>query len=382
MKASFTFLFLFPLYLFLFLNMMLSSITIIEEKNEEPEKIIAEKTTIAENIDLFLQSKIEGYGIPGMAVAVVSDGELLYKRTFGHANLEQGKRMTDSNLFRLHSLSKVFVVTGIFQLMEEGTLSLNDRVDQYVPGLPEGWGERKLKHLLTHSSGLPDIRFYADLNEEEARKKVFSEPLRFESGEKFEYNQTNFWLINKIVENTCDQSIEELVINGQFGPAMKGEAIFLKGNTSAVIQQATGYYPHEKHGIVPDSFHTPDWLFGAAGLNLSLNAFLTWNKNLDEGAYISPGGKKAMWTPFSYAEEFPFAHGWGLYKVNDFNSFGFTGGGKVGFRKFPKQDLSIVILTNGYEKSFRVDELINTIAGFVKPELADHNFQEQNEKSL
>ena len=370
MKASFTFFFLLPLYLFLSLNMMLSNIIIIDEKVEEPEEIITKKTNIKENIDLFLQSKIEDHGIPGMAVAVVSDGELLYKRSFGHANLEKGKRMTDSGLFRLHSLSKVFVVTGIFQLMEEGTLSLDDRVDKYVHNLPEGWGNRKLKHLLAHSSGLPDIRFYVDLNEEEARKKVFSKPLKYEPGEKFEYNQTNFWLINKIVENTCDQSIEELVINGQFGPGFEGKAMFLNGNTNEVAQQATGYYPSEEHGIAPDSFHTPDWLFGAAGMNLSLNAFLEWNKNLDVGSYLSSGGKKAMWTPFSYAEEFPFAHGWGLYKVNDFDSFGFTGGGKVGFRKFSKQDLSIIVLTNGYEKSFRVDNIINTLAGMVKPELA------------
>lgn len=335
--------------------------------------------TLEEQIDTYLQTKMQRYEIPGMAVAVVREGEVIYENYLGVANLETRTPVTRDNIFRLHSLSKIFVATGVFQLIEEGVLNPENLIKDHVNGLPDAWHGVRVKHLLTHSSGLPDIRFYTEMEEEAAREKVFEEPVKFTPGDRFDYNQTNFWLINKIIENRCDESIEEFVIRGQFGKAYKDKLMFLNGNTSEVSQQATGYRPNGQTEVVEDPFRFPDWLFGAAGINISLDAFMDWNQRLDSGKLVTQGGKRAMWQAFEFANKFPFAYGWGIYEVNDFNSFGFTGGGKVGFRKFPEQDLTVIVLTNGYKYRFSADEFIERIAGMATPELLPEKLVKQDE---
>lgn len=344
------------------------NILMIQER--EGEEQMAEPV-LEEKISPYLHSKMQRFGIPGMAIAVVSNGKVNYENYLGSADLQKKIPLNKDHIFRLHSLSKIFVATGIFQLLEEGILSAEDPVSEYVPGLPMEWKRVQVKHLLSHSSGLPDIVGYIDLDEQEARSKVLRDSLRFRPGQRFEYNQTNFWLLNKVVEQVCGENIQDFLEHRQFGAAADSRMMFLSGNSEAVPQQAKGHVPNEKHEIQPDNFQIPSWLFGAAGMNISLKAFLNWNSRLDDNRLLSPGGKKAMWMPFDFSEEFSFAHGWGIYNLNYSQSYGFTGGRRVGFRKFPKENLTIILLTNGYNYSFDVDELINRIAGMARPELED-----------
>ncbi len=351
-------------------NILILTETLEKEPTEEP--------VLEQEIHSYLHSKMQRFGVPGMAIAVVSNSEVIYENYLGTADLEKGIPVTRDHIFRLHSLSKIFVATGIFQLLEEGTLSAEDSVIKYVPGLPVEWTPVQVKHLLSHSSGLPDIVSYTDLDEQEARSKLFKENIRFQPGQRFEYNQTNFWLLNKIVEQVCGESIQDFVEHRQFGAAVSRQMMFLSGNSEAVPQQAKGYLPNKKHEIEPDTFQIPSWLFGAAGLNISLKSFLEWNSRLDENRLLSPEGKKAMWKPFVFSDQFPFAHGWGIYTLNDKKSYGFTGGRRVGFRKFLREDLTIILLTNGYNYNFNIDELINRIAGMVRPELEDKKLLAQD----
>ncbi len=116
---------------------------------------------------------MEQIGIPGAAVAVIKNEEVVYKKYLGQASLEYDAAITNKSLFRLHSLSKIFVAVGVFQLIEEKKMALEDPISKYLTDLPLAWQAVKIKHLLSHSSGLPDMREETNPSEAIALKTVY-----------------------------------------------------------------------------------------------------------------------------------------------------------------------------------------------------------------
>ena len=80
-----------------------------------------------------IESKMSQGKIPGLSVAIVKDGETLYKSGFGYANLENGEKVTSDTLFQLASNSKAFTSLGVFKLQKDGLINLNDPVSKYIP---------------------------------------------------------------------------------------------------------------------------------------------------------------------------------------------------------------------------------------------------------
>ena len=120
-----------------------------------PDVLAAERLFSA-----WLDGQVAYRGLPGIAVGVVSDQELVWSKGFGYADVAAKRPMTSSTLFRMASHSKLFTATAIMQLREQGKLRLDDPVAKYLPWFtlkPAGDddGEVTIEELLTHSSGLP-----------------------------------------------------------------------------------------------------------------------------------------------------------------------------------------------------------------------------------
>ncbi len=108
----------------------------------------------------WLEGQIAYKGLPGIAVGVVHDQELVWAKGFGFADLKAKRAMTPTTLFRMASHSKLFTATSIMQLREQGKLRLDDPVSKYLPWFTfksagEDDGDVTVEQLLTHSSGLP-----------------------------------------------------------------------------------------------------------------------------------------------------------------------------------------------------------------------------------
>ncbi len=162
-----------------------------------------------DEITAFIKKVIKDIEIPGAAIAIIKDNNVVYKNYIGKANLEYNIPVTDSSLFRLHSLSKVFVSVGVFQLVEQNKISLEDKISMYLFDLPNEWKAIKIKNLLSHSSGLPDMKEETNPSEEIATKNVYSKPIQFPVGERASYNQTNFWLLNRIIRKITNNSFSK-----------------------------------------------------------------------------------------------------------------------------------------------------------------------------
>jgi hypothetical protein len=108
------------------------------------------------------------------------------------------------------------------------------------------------------------------------------------------------------------------------------------------------------------------------GLNITLDKLIEWGNRLDNNDLLRNETKQQMWTRFNFGEpKNVFLHGWGVYKVNQAASYGFTGGGVSAFRKFPKEGMTIILLTNGYKYMPVHNTIVNRVAGMVIPTLAN-----------
>ncbi len=326
--------------------------------------------TVNKEIDGYITAVMDRYKIPGAAVAVLQNGEVRYQNYYGLSDLENKTPVTKNTLFKLHSLSKVFVSTAVFQLIEEDKLALDDVLSMYLNDLPEAWQQIQIMHLLTHSSGLPDmVRFEAD-SEEKHREQVFAAEIEFQPGDRFRYNQTNFWLLNRIIKTVTEASFEDYILKGQFNGS-KQLLAFAQDKTAG--HRALEYFPNEEGVLEVKDFDVPEYMYGAAGIALTLDTFIAWNKRLDADGFMKPETKAKMWTPFTYKNEHPFAYSWEVGSINNTPYVGFSGGTIVSLRKFKTKDLTVIFLTTGYRYFSGVNRASMYIAGLVDAELINRS---------
>ena len=168
-------------------------------------------------IDNYMQKTIQLHQIPGAALAVIKNGKVIHQQYYGKASLEQNTLVDAKSMFRIYSTTKLITVVGIFQLIEQGKLSQEDDIGKYLPHLPTTWKSVKVKHLLTHSSGIPDlIRLPGNLSEQGLMAKLVKQPMEFPTGKLFHYNQTNYWLLAQIIAKVSQTSFEEFILKNQF----------------------------------------------------------------------------------------------------------------------------------------------------------------------
>jgi CubicO group peptidase (beta-lactamase class C family) len=179
-------------------------------------------------LDSLLNSRVKP-GSPGVAVLVSIGDSVVFSKSYGVADLNTKEPITDKTIFNLGSISKTFVSHGILMLRDEGKLSLEDSVIKYFPEFKNKEIARKvkIKHLLTHTSGLPDIRpvseqreFYLTANDAQNWQPVTqADSLVFEPGSQFEYSNPAFNGLALIIEKVSGQKWQDFIGERIFKPA-------------------------------------------------------------------------------------------------------------------------------------------------------------------
>jgi len=316
-------------------------------------------------LDNYLQEAMKVHEIPGLALAIVKDNEVIYHTHLGNASIEESVPVEERTVFRVFSATKLITATGVFQLIENGKVSLEDSLSEYFDNLPNAWGRVRIKNLLTHSSGLPDLRYPASLSDKEVMEKLVKEKMDFETGSQFRYNQTNYWLLARIIEKVTGVSFDEYILKNQFEESEDG-VLFSSNSKKEVQNRATRYYYDQQRGSFrKDTINGGSRAHSGNGLNISLNEFIGWNKRLNTNELLAEETKTQMWTPFQFENgKDKFLHGWGIYDVANKTSYGFTGGNLAGFRKFVNNDLTVIFLSNGYVHP-GYDIVINDVSKIV-----------------
>lgn len=176
---------------------------------------------------------------PGGAIMVLRGEKVVYEHVFGVADIQTKQAIDQHTIFNTGSISKTFVAYGILILEEQGLLSTEDEISKYFPDFknPDVIKGVKIKHLLTHSSGLPDLRnvfmnqdFFLTAKDKEnfdPLKEVVG--LKFNPGERFEYSNPAFNGLALIIEKVSKQKWQDFIAEKIFLPAGMTESVITDG---------------------------------------------------------------------------------------------------------------------------------------------------------
>jgi CubicO group peptidase (beta-lactamase class C family) len=183
---------------------------------------------LADRLDSLFNAQVKPNG-PGVAALVSVGDSVVFSKSYGVADLKTKDAINDKTLFNLGSISKTFVANGILMLRDEGKLSLEDSLIKYFPEFKNKDIARKVKifHLLTHTSGLPDIRpvseqreFYLTANDAQNWQPVTqADSLVFEPGTQYEYSNPAFNGLALIIEKVSGQKWQDFIAERIFKPA-------------------------------------------------------------------------------------------------------------------------------------------------------------------
>ncbi|SMG28920.1 CubicO group peptidase, beta-lactamase class C family [Marivirga sericea] len=343
-------------------------------KNEKKQNLIALSNEKQNEVNVYLKKQVQN--TLGLAVAIVKEGQVIYENYLGKEDLN-GKPVRKETIFPLYSLSKLITSTAVFQLVEQGKINLDDKLSLYIDKLPAKWGDIEVKNLLTHSSGLPDYNLMqGEVSDSKTMKVLIQNELRFKTGERWEYNQTNYWFLTKIIEKITGKSYESYVIENQFS---NHNILFSSNFIDPIPNRSFKYtFNNDSKKWEKISLNFGKRANSAGGINLTLNEFIEWTQKFDKNKLINPNTKIKLWTPFEYEKPFyyedeqdRFLYGWQQYSSNNAVSYGYTGGLVTGYRKFIDQNMTIIVLSNGLKDNPIHNNIINKIAGIIDENLIE-----------
>ena len=201
-------------------------------------------------IDNWLDYQVYIKEIPGLAVGIVVEDELIFKKEYGYANLEKKEWLTDQHLFRIASHSKLFTATAIMILYHEGKLSIDDKVSKYLSWFQSAENKQleyiRIQHLLTHSSGITQdgntAHFvnYKFPTLEEIKTQFKEKICFFEPSEIIKYSNFGYTLLGQIIENVSGQSYPDFIQKRILSPlGMQNTAVDV--DETNLGRHATGY---------------------------------------------------------------------------------------------------------------------------------------------
>ncbi|NGM71698.1 serine hydrolase domain-containing protein [Sphingobacterium sp. SGL-16] len=280
-------------------------------------------------IDNYLKKVIKSYEIPGLAVGVIQNDSIIFQKYYGKENLDSDGKVNPNSLFRVYSTTKLKTNIAVFQLIESGKLSLDDKIAKYITQLPKDWEEVRIENLLSHSSGIPDFARYdsipADTSANQVLQWLSKEKMEFLTGNQYSYNQTNYMLLAMIIEKISGERFEEYILKNQFSDA-KNKVVFSSNSLEKIPNRIQKYVFNDSLKQFQKLLHIGGLRSHAAnGLAISLPDFLQWSLYLTKNHFLKPNTKKMMWTPFNYANKQDlFAHGWEITKTGKVTSYGFS----------------------------------------------------------
>lgn len=341
----------------------------------------AASTARADSLRSYLRREMTERKIPGLQVAIVSGGRIVFRGAYGIANLQYGLPVTDTTVFSINSATKAFTGVAIMQLVERGQVDLAAPISQYLDSLPVAWRPVTIRQLLSHISGIPDVLSESeDLvqgeSEAEAVARIAGLPMQFVTGERFRYNQTNYLLLGRVVRKFTGTPFPEFAAQQQFNVAVMRHTGF--GDSRDVIRNKSQSYRRVR---VPGDTAArrltnvfeefPEYLRTAAGINSTADDVARWLIALQNGSLLkSPASLKAMWTVPTWTDGKPnwWALGWPAVSRPAHRAVAGIGGGRSAFVVYPDDDLAIVVLTNLSGAS--PEDFIDGLASFYLPNLA------------
>lgn len=278
--------------------------------------LVAQTGTDAEAYETILHQEFGTYS-SGATAIVTRNGELLYRGAIGMADIELGVKAKPEHVFRIGSITKQFTAVAILQLEEQGRLSVTDPITKYIPDYPTQGHTITIEHLLTHTSGIKSYTGMSefahvagkDLTPMEIVDVFKDQPMEFEPGEKFYYNNYGYILLGVIIEKASGMSFANYIQQNIFEPLGMSHSCY-GDDTSLVSMRAAGY--QQKNGSYADADFLNMTLPYAAGALLSnVDDLNKWNQALHTNKVLSQKSLQKAMTAYTLNDGTTTAYGYG-----------------------------------------------------------------------
>ncbi|GAB3511006.1 hypothetical protein GCM10027341_50010 [Spirosoma knui] len=306
---------------------------------------------------------------PGCAILIAQNGQIVYNKAFGHASLELQVPVRPTMVFRIGSITKQFTAVALLQLVEQGKIALTDSLQKFIKGYPKKGRVITIEHLLTQTSGIADYLnlesnvpnpFRIDFPTRQIVDSIRHQPLSFVPGAKFEYSNSNYFLIGYLIEQVSGLSYPDYLKQKIFDPI---------GLTHTYYEVPATIVPNRVQGYekIENEYQNADFIsmalfYSAGGLISTTEDLFRWNEAIRKGLLLKKETLKNVFRPYTLADGTlsDYGYGWFIRKLGGSQSIE-HGGSIFGFRSeaifLPQENVYVVGLFNGRQLNTDEQEL-------------------------
>jgi CubicO group peptidase (beta-lactamase class C family) len=318
-------------------------------------------------------------GNPGCQLSVARNGQLIFSKAWGMADLERNVALSTNSILEAGSVSKQFTAAAILLLEQQGKLSLDDDVRKYTPELPDYGTPIRLRQMLHHTSGLRDWGSVAALAGWPRGKKFYSNDdaleiidrqkgLNNKPGAEYIYSNSNYNLFAIIVQRVSGLSLAAYTRKYIFEPAGMLHTQWRDDPNRIVPNRAIAY---AKSGAGFETEMPNEYVYGNGGLLTTTEDLLQWTRFYQQGSLGGPAllSKQIQTDPLNNGVMNPYAAGLMIKTTRGWNNIshsGATAGYRAYLETFPELNLSIALLSN--TSQFNIVGLANLVDKIFVPD--------------
>ena len=334
-----------------------------------------DKNNLEAKIEALIPTQVND-STPGLVVGIVQNGELIYSKGYGMANLSYGIPNDPKLVYNIGSVSKQFLGYAFAMLHVKGDLNIDDPVNKYLEDWPEFEYTVTLRHLLTHTSGYREAYTMSNLagriigvdrlSREECLEVVRKQPnLEFIPGSKWTYNSTAWVLLAEILEKITDQPADEWVEKNILKPLGMNDTQIESYVGEVILNTAESYSYDKEQGYINQESNRAT--FGAAEVYTSIPDLVKWINNYRTAVIGGKAVNNLFLDPFILNDDSNSEYGLGIgnSSYRGLKRYRHTGGHEAFATQlsyFPEYDLGIITISNfggtGWLSTEKIAELL------------------------
>jgi len=298
-----------------------------------------------------------GRDVPGASLMVIKDGQPVFTKTYGLANVEEKIPVECQTNFRLASFTKQFTAMCIAMIAEQGKLSYEQTLIDIFPDFPEYGRAITVDHIIHHTSGLidyesliPDTATIQVLDKDVLNMMMKQDSTYFLPGTEYRYSNSGYAVLTKIVEKTSGKSFAEFLKENIFIPLQMINTVAYEKGISTLKHRAFGYAVENRELIFKDQSLTSAVL-GDGGIYSSVLDLYKWDQALYTDSLVSFETLQKIFTPgfLKDSTQLEYGFGWRIDEYKGHHRMHHTGqtcGFSTIIQRYPEDKLTIIILTN------------------------------------
>jgi len=333
-----------------------------------------------------MMSELIAPGEPGAEVLVMVGDSVIFQKGYGLADMNTKAPINENTFFNIASMSKKFTAVAVLQLVEQGVLSLNDTVAKFYPEFKsQMWKSIELRHLLSHTSGVPDARGYIPREDRIAGEDSLAmqylkdlDSINFKPGEAYEYMNPTYVMAGDIVTRVTGQDFTQYVKEHIFIPSGMEQTLYYFPNCDSIIPNMSHGYVLGEDSTFVECDYGEETFFATrpdGGIYTSVSEYSNW---IREQAKIRAGQSQVLKAATLADAQSPkvemtnepanYGYGWAMEIRGDLPYVIYHYGGNGGYRTwgayYPGSKIAVMVFAN--RGDFKTAEFKKKFEEFMK----------------